>query len=190
MFRLRILIISFASFVFSSSVFSQTKEEIDAAVNQVYSFLNQFNDSLSSALHRQDYAGAIEMCHTVDSVFKADKLNETFFYSYVLQNMTIAYGCIGDSLNVYSYGKQALQAWEKYKLFESDNGLDSYLNILEYVANSCMQQGKYEEAVEYLEKQIQITNINKRNTESYAYSLYSLGAAYHYLLRAAESDYY
>ena len=190
MFRLRILIISFASFVFSSSVFSQTKEEIDAAVNQVYSFLNQFNDSLSSALHRQDYAGAIEMCHTVDSVFKADKLNETFFYSYVLQNMTIAYGCIGDSLNVYSYGKQALQAWEKYKLFESDNGLDSYLNILEYVANSCMQQGKYEEAVEYLEKQIQKTNINKRNTESYAYSLYSLGAAYHYLLRAAESDYY
>lgn len=190
MFRLRLLIITIVSFIFSSSAISQTKEEIDAAVNQVYSFLNQFNDSLSSALHRQDYAGAIEMCHTVDSVFKADKLNETFFYSYVLQNMTIAYGCIGDSLHVYSYGKQALQAWEKYKLFESDNGLDSYLNILEYVANSCIKQGKYEEAVEYLEKQIQKTDVNKRNTEMYAYSLYSLGAAYHYLLRAAESDYY
>ena len=46
MFRLRLLIITIVSFIFSSSAISQTKEEIDAAVNQVYSFLNQFNDSL------------------------------------------------------------------------------------------------------------------------------------------------
>ena len=79
MFKLRLFITWLVSITFSSSVYSQTEEEIDAAVNQVYSFLNQFNDSLSSSLRHQDYEEAIEMCHTVDSVFKAEKLNETFF---------------------------------------------------------------------------------------------------------------
>ena len=86
MFRLRVLILSLFSLIFLSSAYSQTEEEIDAAVNQVFSFLQQFNDSLSSTLRRQDYVEAIEMCHTVDSVFKAGNLNESFFYSYVLQN--------------------------------------------------------------------------------------------------------
>ena len=176
------------SITFSSPVYSQTKEEIDAAVNQAYSFLNQFNDSLSSSLRHQDYEEAIEMCHAIDSVFKAEKLNETFFYSYVLQNMTIVYECISDSINVYTYGKKALEAWEKYKLYESDNGLESYLGLLGSVAQSCMKQCKYEEAVEYFGKRIANTDINMRNSEDYAYSLYCLGVAYHYLLKVKESD--
>lgn len=131
MFKLRLFITLLVSITFSSPVYSQTKEEIDAAVDQAYSFLNQFNDSLSSSLRHQDYEEAIEMCHAVDSVFKAEKLNETFFYSYVLQNMTIVYECISDSINVYTYGKKALEAWEKYKLYESDNGLESYLGSVD-----------------------------------------------------------
>lgn len=190
MFKLRLFITLLVSITFSSSVYSQTEEEIDAAVNQVYSFLNQFNDSLSSSLRHQDYEEAIEMCHTVDSVFKADKLNETVFYSYVLQNMTIVYECINDSINVYTYGKKALEVWEKYKLYESDNGLESYLGLLGSVARSCMKQCKYKEAVEYFEKKIANTNINMRNSEDYAYSLYSLGVAYHYMFGVKESDLY
>lgn len=190
MFKLRLFITLLVSITFSSPVYSQTEEEIDAAVNQVYSFLNQFNDSLSSSLRHQDYEEAIEMCHTVDSVFKAEKLNETVFYSYVLQNLTTVYECISDSINVYTYGKKALEAWEKFKLYESDNGLESYLELLGSVAQSCMKQCKYEEAVEYFGKKIANTDINMRNSEDYAYSLYSLGVAYHYMFGVKESDLY